>query len=383
MSLSHFLKLFTQYKLIYPYSLFFGFFSGSLMTLWLTAYVANHGQHFQYRHAINSFGQVMANMIARQAMDATLNHDRLSLQILLEDITFDQIVVTSAIYDVENKLIVQAGETGNHLPNHIQHFSAPIVLHDTMSGHVVLGIDTAHPDSIRYPIILLLISGLLASTSVFCLYRGINQIQPVKDKEEKKSVKNSTTDEEEAIGNQSVLLTLSIKNFDDLYQKLNSDSRKRIIDKLFRHVQKALRLYNGDLVYIGSATIVLSFKKNHFAQDDLEINNAIFNAACCGYIVCKLNKQQSNFSIALEARIHHTPEKAITKERSLLPRHKNTASSTSLSIERFFLEDRELTSYFLINSEENHTNFVDIQGFQPMYADLLDNQLKYLQDIEE
>ena len=182
MSLSHFLKLFTQYKLIYPYSLFFGFFSGSLMTLWLTAYVANHGQHFQYRHAINSFGQVMANMIARQAMDATLNHDRLSLQILLEDITFDQIVVTSAIYDVENKLIVQAGETGNHLPNHIQHFSAPIVLHDTMSGHVVLGIDTAHPDSIRYPVILLLISGLLASTSVFCLYRGINQIQPVKDK---------------------------------------------------------------------------------------------------------------------------------------------------------------------------------------------------------
>ena len=383
MSLSSFLKLFTQYKLIYPYSLFFGFFSGSLMTLWLTAYVANQGQHFQYRHAINNFGQIMANMVARQAMDATLNHDRLSLQILLEDITLDQAIINSAIYDVENKLIVQAGETGNYPQSHIQHFSAPIALQDTISGHVVLAINTSHPDSIRYPVILILISGLLAGAAVFCLYRGINQSPFLKDKEEDKPLKNSTSDEEESTGNQTILLTLTIENFDDLYQKLNSDSRKKVIDKLFQHVQKALSLYNGDLVYVGSATIVLSFRKRNFTQDDFEINNTIFNAACCGHIICELNKKQSNFSIVLAARIHHTPEKAITKELSSLLRHNSTVNSTGLSIEKIFLKDRELTSYFLIDPKENNTNFVDIQGFQPIYADLLDNQLKYLHDIEE
>ena len=88
--------------------------------------------------------------------------------------------------------------------------------------------------------------------------------------------------------------------------------------------------------------------------------------------------------MALSARIHHMPEKAVTKELSLLLRRNNdNVSSTGLCIEKFFLKDSELTSYFLINFEENHKDFVDIQGFQAMYADLLDNQLQYLQDIEE
>ena len=152
MSLSSFLQLFTQRSLTYPYSLLFGFLSGSLLTLWLTTYVLNQGQHFQYRYVVDSFGQVMANMAARQAMDATLNHDRLSLQILLEDITLHQTIVNSAVYDVENKLIVQAGETGNQPREHISYFSAPIVLHDTISGHAVLAVDTAHPSSMHYTI---------------------------------------------------------------------------------------------------------------------------------------------------------------------------------------------------------------------------------------
>ena len=80
-------------------------------------------------------------MTARQAMDATLNHDRLSLQILLEDITQHQAIINAAIYDVENKLIVQAGEATNQQnQNDIRHFSAPIALHDTIAGHVVLAV---------------------------------------------------------------------------------------------------------------------------------------------------------------------------------------------------------------------------------------------------
>jgi uncharacterized membrane protein affecting hemolysin expression len=368
-----FLQLFARNRLnlTYPYSLFFGFLCGSLLTLWLTTYVVNRGQHFEYRHMTDNFGQIMATMAAQEAMDSTLNHDRLSLQILLEDITQHRIIVNAAIYDVEQKLIVQAGATENLTKDNVRHFSAPIALDNTISGNIVLAIDTTYPSSIHYTVVLILITSILASLALLCLYRGIIGVTTTDNR-----VKPPTTDllrgDDENNTNDTILLTFDIKNINTLHQRLNSDLRKTIIDHLFQHIQKALSLYNGTLIYIGSNSIALSFERH----------NAIFNAICCGYIVCELNKKQGNFSLILTARIHNAPQKITVNKQLLLLRNNAMDDTAGLTIEKVLLKDNDLGSYLLINSEEKRSPFIKIRGFQTAYAELLDNQLKHLYAID-
>ena len=372
-----FLQLFARRKLTYPYSLFFSLLCGSLLTLWLTTYVVNRGQHFQYRHMTNSFGQIMATMAAQQAMDATLNHDRLSLQVLLEDITQHQTIVNAAIYDVEHKLIVQAGATRNQPQGYLHYFSAPIALHDTISGHVVLAIDGAHPSGIRYTVLLVLVTSVLASLAVFCLYRGMVRVTAT-DSRIKQPTADHLSSNDGSNAKNTTLLTLDIKNINALYQRLNDDSRKKAINQLHQHIQKALSLYNGTVTYIGSSSIVLSFKKHGFEQ-----HHAIFNAICCGYIVSQLNRKLSNFPLSLTAYIHSMPDKTVTKKNLLLLHYNTSGNTIDLAIETFLLKNSEVESRLLINSEKNHGRFTGIYGFQTTYANLLNNQVKHLYDIDK
>jgi uncharacterized membrane protein affecting hemolysin expression len=377
-----FLQLFTRRILTYPYSLFFSLLCGSLLTLWLTTYVVNRGQHFQYRHMTNSFGQIMATMAAQQAMDATLNHDRLSLQILLEDITQHRTIVNAAIYDVEHKLIVQAGTTGNQPQSYVRHFSASIALHDTISGHVVLAIDSAHPSGIRYTVLLVLVTSVLASLAVLCLYRGMIRVTTTDSKIKQPNADHLGSNDKNNT-NGTILLTLDIKNVNTLYQKLNSDSRKKAINQLHQHIQKALSLYNGTVIYIGSSSVVLSFKVLSFKKHGFQQHHAVFNAICCGYIVSQLNRKLSDFPLSLTIYIHSTPDKTIERKKLLLLRYNTTTNTIDLAIETILLKNSDVESRLLINSEKPHGGFTGICGFQTTYANLLDNQLKYLYGIDE
>ena len=374
-----FLGSLTQRNFVYPYSLLFGFFSGSLLTLCVTAYLLNKNQHFQHRYLAESFGQVMITMAAQQAMDATLNHDYLSLQILLEDITQHTPIINAAIYDVENTLIVQAGETGNSIKERIHHINAPIALHDTVSGYIVLAIDTAYPSNINYTILLVLFIGILITLAVFCLYRGWLPLQPdSKFSNENEDAQQTNSDHLEKNNkndkSKGVLLSLDVKNIDELYKKLNGDLRKKAINQFHQHIQKALSLYNGALLYIGSSAVVLSFE-----EGDLEQHNAIFNAVCCGYLIRELNEKQGNFPLVVGAYIHHIPEKTITDQQLSLLHYNNIDDTAQLIIEKELLENNNLENYLVMNTEKNNTHFVCVRGFQKNYSKLLDNQLKHLQ----
>ncbi len=309
----------------------------------------------------------MASMAAKQAMDATLNHDRLSLQILLEDLTQHPAIINAIIYDVDNKPIVQAGITGNQILNNVRYFNAAIALHDTISGHVTLAINTAHPNSVRHTILLTLVTGLLAILAGLCLYRGTRQTEIVGG-----DLKNNSKRKEDEHA-ETILLTLDIANTSSLYRQLNSESRQQVIAQFNRHVEQALTLYEASLLYVGANSIVLSFK-----QSDAEEYDAAFNAICCAYIICALNKEPSNFLLSINAYVHARPEETVAAGASWLPWYNITSATALLAVEKSLFKSHEMASYLLVDTTEDYGCFMGIVGFQSSYATSINSQLNRL-----
>lgn len=96
---------------------------------------------------ISDYGQSMANLAANRAVDATLNHDLVSLQVILQDVIDNPRTLLASIHDVENHLLVQAGTTkALNTASQPRSFSAPIPLQDSIAGYVTVNIESQMPE---------------------------------------------------------------------------------------------------------------------------------------------------------------------------------------------------------------------------------------------
>lgn len=83
------------------------------------------------------FGQALAGFAANAAVDAALNHDLVSLQVVLQDVAQSPRVALAQIHDVESNLLVQSGVTPS--PHHLSQmpvYRAPISYQQSVVGTV-------------------------------------------------------------------------------------------------------------------------------------------------------------------------------------------------------------------------------------------------------
>ncbi len=110
---------------------------GGLLGLLFTVLALRLYQDRQEQQLLGDYGQALANLAARRAVDATLNHDLVSLQVILQDVTQNPRVLLASIHDVENNLLVQAGDTRSLADaSQVRSFSAAIPLQDSVAGYV-------------------------------------------------------------------------------------------------------------------------------------------------------------------------------------------------------------------------------------------------------
>ena len=83
----------------------------ALVGLLSCAAVLRTVERAQEQVLIADYGQSLANLAAKRAVDATLNHDLVSLQVVLQDVVDNPRTLLASIHDVENNLLVQAGST--------------------------------------------------------------------------------------------------------------------------------------------------------------------------------------------------------------------------------------------------------------------------------
>jgi uncharacterized membrane protein affecting hemolysin expression len=120
---------------------------GLLVGLLSCAAVLRTVERGQEQMLIRDYGQSLANLAANRAVDATLNHDLVSLQVILQDIVENPRTLLASIHDVENHLLVQAGSTkALTQATAARSFTAPIPLQDSIAGYVTVNIESQMPE---------------------------------------------------------------------------------------------------------------------------------------------------------------------------------------------------------------------------------------------
>ncbi|BCD98251.1 hypothetical protein [Marinagarivorans cellulosilyticus] len=232
---------------------------GAAITLLLAAALWWYQGAKAHQHWSAIYGENLASMAAKSAIDATLNHDLVSLQVVLQDVAQSPYVIFATIHDVENNLLVQSGDAVSpHQMASVLSYSAPIGFQQNVAGYI-----TVH---MRAPLvgglivtILIIVSGLLCIVAVMSIWEVRESVfeyepnskkipeEPDDDWQEEGDV--SALDEDPAADAFVVRATaqavLEIHDYSRLMQTLSADLACQIKHQLCETAELALSLYGG------------------------------------------------------------------------------------------------------------------------------------------
>ncbi|MFT5083340.1 MAG: putative membrane protein affecting hemolysin expression [Lentisphaeria bacterium] len=336
--------------------------------------------------SLSSYGEALASMSAHQAQDAAFNHDLVRLQVILEDVIENPNTKLATIHDVENNLLVQAGESRfGHEPG--QTFSAPIILHDSIAGYVSITVDPS-PWSFTSAYALMGAFGfLLACLAVWSLLHiGALEIisstggghllagdsLPVGDTLLSTDAASEAMAEREEVDlhnteNQfdSVFSVIHIKNLDVLRQQLNGNNFRTTITRLEQVISDVTALYGGRGFELIDNYYVLTFK----ASD--ELGEALFRSACSAYLVLELAGIIDNIPLDLAALVSANKDD-VTPEK--LP-FAGLIVEASAGEDKLFIRRTELVD---LGADDGRKV---LSSFQQPFQSLLDKQQKQLFQI--
>lgn len=359
-------------------ALFSGLLAGIIVTCGLQYVSQQQRQQLQDLY----YGKALATMASRQAVDATLNHDLVSLQVILRDIAQNPRVETATIRDVENHLLVQAGaapdhnETGNSLE-----FTAPITFHDTISGYVAVTLSADNNPAIDQPSIaalVLCLCGLLIS-----LLRNTNPIPEAEAQTSSEATAplNPAPAEDPAkladTGQEAVVeLRLHLLNLNKLARQISTTLLRQLLHNLQQHITDTSRLYGGQLVQTDAESLCLRFNAS-------DTSTARLNAICSARLICELHNQHTGIHLQIAATLVgvdlHAPlwkqlGKVAQRSHDMMP---TQLPAGVLLITRDLAEDATAESQINLSLLNDHWYIVT--ELQPPYCDLLDKQLQHLQ----
>ncbi len=260
------------------------------------------------------YGQALANVAARRAVQSTINLDLVSLQVILQEITENPSVTNATIHDVENNLLVQA--TSITQKNRRQaisrqtNFTAPINVHDNITGYVTVSVDFTNENShqkiygifafLALSLIILnialqkLLANIETKTSTSRTKASDNKL-PIVDKlpqsEEKDLVQTSSILDQNK-KNPRIELIIQFQNLRTLYGQLNHRSFRSVIQRIEIQLRDLMALYSGELTLINADVARVTFRSN-------ELTEAAFNAICSAHLVTTLNQKPESIHLSL------------------------------------------------------------------------------------
>jgi len=354
-----------------------------------------HQHNLQQQQARSQhYGQALANLGARQAVDATLNHDLVSLQILLSDIAANPHVIGATIHNVEHKLLVQGGHNpGAELSKSMlrQSFTAVISLQDSVAGYVTVTLSLDAFKAERSQLLWQFLWGglallLLLGTIVVlaATWRGgknepsedeeedfDNTIMPIVGTRQRDDRKIEPTPIRTTTP-PKVLVCLSIRlhNLDTLSRQLNKQSFKTLLDRLEQQLNSVSSLYSGKRQLTRGADIELSFAGE-------SLSDCSFRALCSAQLLLSLNGSQQGPALKLGGRV--CPHKETEDLHSNFEHHASQSLAQQVLVHPELLSDSLLERVEVAQDEQ--TVEARLVQIAPPYGDLLDKQLRQLTSL--
>lgn len=263
----------------------------------------------------NQYGTALVNAAAREAVEPAFRKDLISLSVIVEAVASNPEVLQAAIYNVEGRVLVQAGKESHELDKDKEVYQATISLQDSVAGIVTVTLSKSEPDAaLKLSFYYLLIALGLA----YSLYQAI-RLQVIRfehsdidtpalehgltidandsssaepEQEETESEPNIDSEPEQALA----YATLCVKNVGTLQQQLNGETFRATFRKLEQKLSAICQLYGSTTCYWERDRYVVVF------ASVLE-SDALFNAACAARLMLDLTGVTNRIPLDLSAQV--------------------------------------------------------------------------------
>lgn len=341
------------------------------------------------------YGQALANLAARQAVDATLNNDLVSLQVLLSDIADNGRVIGATIHNVENRLMVQGGHNPSQAPVSRElrrSYTAVISLHDSIAGYVTVTLSMQPQHLARQYLLWQFLWGCLALTLM------LSSIALLSDHLKKRASAQQEDDEEAEYLTEAVpivqhlqvvdqkvkipikirptpevcvSLCLKIHNIDTLSRQLNKHSFNGVLDAFEQQIHSVVRLYNPERRPGKADEVELCFKGDSLAEIS-------FSALCSAQLLLSLCMNRGGPALKLGAQIS-----PLDDSTNLVARYERQHASEALPMQVLIhpsLLCDELLSRIVVAQDEHTVDARLVQIAAP-YGDLIEKQTRQLAEL--
>jgi uncharacterized membrane protein affecting hemolysin expression len=351
-----------------------------------------HSSAKNQQNQIEHYGQLLAVSTARQAVDATLTQDMVSLQAILQDVAQYPNVIGATLHNIDNKLLVQSGYKPNQ-PNRGKRydFTAPVALHNNVAGYLAVSIEV--PSRSTQDNLFLVFWTLAVASALLIISWSIHRswwssfrdklpsaktiVTAVVDKlpnipeafsEADKSTSTSDGNNNSLSG---VRLHIQISNLHKLHQQLNSEGFGVILLGFEKQLHKLLSLYNGKhQVFMGD---ILSI--DFFDPDSHECS---FRAICCAKILLDMVTQNASPRLQLACTIQPLPAIPTNTDQSLLNEFLIQHDNPILPIKNEIIISTHLLSEVLLEHASFELTDGKLIDIKPPYCDLIIKQKEQL-----
>lgn len=316
-----------------------------------------------------SLGDVIAASAADQATDAMLNQNNVRLQLILQKLEDHKRVQFATIHDVENMLIVQAGESiqNKDLTSH----TSPIVLHDSIAGYVTIFLSTQNKSSRSYTLAILVTASLILSIAIWSLIqqKAINlvNVHGIFAKGKEQHAETDGTEQTQSVEIEEppkVYAVILIKNLNVLQQQLNAETLDKTLGRVGKITKDVLALYNGAGFEVQDNYYILSFNASDTTDE------ALFRAVCSAHLIQELASIVNNIPLDLAA---------------LVSANKEDLTPTKVPVAGILLEETAAEDEQILRRiqfmEVGADNQKIVSGFEQPFKSLLENQRKQLSNL--
>lgn len=329
------------------------------ITLWLMIAAKQQQQQDQLEHYGKNLSQLSSYQIGLFINDKNL----IGLQAILSNLTEQERIMSAVIYNVDNTIIVQAGDIKNERGVDNQTLTTPITLDNSVLGSLTLALNTEV--KIHASLIFLLV--IIALAMFACGFFFINKrtlSMPAAATQAPLSGKQEDKEGEKVlvpVPSRYSLLILHLNTLDKLYQQLSADARQQKLNQFEAVVSKVLTLYSVQYIGMTNGSIILSF-------ENTDQTSRVFSALCSAYLLQRNSQNHQNLlqfsSVVFDSECDIDP-------LALLPtlRENLRGAENHLLVQRELIENSDLAER--LDYEESSTNsdcpLIRITGFSSSY----------------
>ncbi|MBU3069348.1 hypothetical protein KOI40_05910 [Aestuariicella sp. G3-2] len=367
----------------------------TLICLLISASLLQQQHHQRLEIRTDQYGNALASLAASQATEATMNHDLVSLQVTVSEIARNPDILSVTVHDVENRLLVQAGDSpnaGDYANRDHQSYTSPVTLQDSIAGYVTVTIDTQTLYEKFDDTWLMALLGLAGAMLVLSI---INQRQAPDD-----DADTSVPHQKAALAEQPdpaapaprsggneqedyVTLKFCCLNWPSLKQQLSATLRQQLFDDLQGHLSGINALYSGRITLADHETLELEFHGD-------EIGNTTFRAICAAQLLFTLLQNGSaGIRLRYAAAVYHTRKGSSLSLYLAQAKNRQQLMNTLLAQpdHGLLLDNQNCATAQLLQRLQTGENLVNgqwisVEGLRPSYQGLLDKQAKQLLSLQ-